>query len=88
MTRASCILEPRNEGFPGTGQANTKKAALWAPPLSQMSSFSPGRENQAAIALSPKVFVRISRSKGFRRKSLAPARFPAIITFSSASTTQ
>ncbi|AOG08148.1 hypothetical protein BSY240_4109 [Agrobacterium sp. RAC06] len=88
MTRASCILEPRNEGCPDDARPKRKRRRPWAPPLSQMSSFSPGRGNQAAIALSPKVFVRISRSKGFRRKSLAPARFPAIITFSSASTTQ
>ena len=44
--------------------------------------------SQAAIDRLPKTLVRILRSNGFSRKSSAPARFPAIIFFRSASTTQ
>ena len=43
---------------------------------------------QAAIDWLAKTLVRILRSKGFNRKSSAPARLPAIIFFRSASTTQ
>ena len=43
---------------------------------------------QAATTRLPKTVVRILRSNGFSRKSLAPARLPAISFFRSASTTQ
>ncbi len=43
---------------------------------------------QAAIERLANTFVRIFRSKGFNRKSSAPARLPAIIFLRSASTTQ
>ena len=45
-------------------------------------------KNQAAMAWLVKIVVRILRSNGFSRKSLAPARLPVIIVLRSASMTQ
>ncbi len=88
MTRAFCILGARRKG-PCHRAEGTQKAAPAHRLVTDIAGGpGQGEGNQAAIALLPKVLVRISRSKGFSRKSVAPARLPAIITFSSASTTQ